>query len=259
MRKRWALRCVLVLALFIVAVLPAGAVLSLPEQRASDFVSAFQKGEWERAQAMCSDAALSFVEYVAARGGKTDGLTEIVRVETAPIGESLRAKVYYRNGDGQTRVRYLKLREVAGEFTVIDDRMMGSDWISSSYKKGLFAAAQEIGGVRLAVLGFLEVPPEIKIDMIVQNVSASDKCYIYPSLEAFYVVTIDGSTRKRFFASPPENVPEAPISPGSSMRSFAIFPYWASDPALSGKQITSLDWTLFVPFGPIDQFAIDYM
>ena len=43
------------------------------------------------------------------------------------------------------------------------------------------------------------------------------------------------------------------------MRCYAIFPVWASDPIFQGKQWKSIEWTLFIPFGPVDQFSLDYM
>ncbi|OPZ62322.1 MAG: hypothetical protein BWY85_02131 [Firmicutes bacterium ADurb.Bin506] len=208
---------------------------------------------------MADEAALSWVEYVAARQGSTDGIRSVDRVESAITGESVRAKVYYTNAEGHTRLRYVKLRSKDGKYVVVDNKMVGEDWISSSYKKGLFSGAVTIGSVRLTVLGFLEVPPEVKIDMLVENTSDTDTCYIYPSLEAFYMVTLDGTKWQRYFSKLPAYVPESPLPPGASMRTFAIFPYWTSDPALAGQQVKSLEWTLFVPYGPIDQFAIDYM
>jgi hypothetical protein len=137
--------------------------------------------------------------------------------------------------------------------------MMGGEWVSLSYRKGLFSRPQEISGVRVSVIGLLEAPPEVKVDLLIENVSGPEKCYIYPSLEAFYVVAADGSIRQKYFAATPAQVPETPLARGSSMRTFAIFPFWASDPTFQGKQWKSIEWTLFIPFGPVDQFSFDYM
>lgn len=263
MRRTLAFVCLALLAFaampFTAAAVAGAEPLSLAEKAASEFVTAFQKEEWPRVMAMADEAALSWVEYVAARQGATDGIRSIDRVESAVTGESVRAKVYYTNAEGYTRLRYVKLRLKGDKYVVVDNKMIGEDWISSLYKKGLFASAGIIGDVRLTVLGFLEAPPEVKIDMLVENTSSTETCYVYPSLEAFYMVAIDGGKWQRYFAELPAYVPESPLPPGGSMRTFAIFPYWTSDPALAGKQIKSLEWTLFVPYGPIDQFAIDYM
>jgi hypothetical protein len=43
------------------------------------------------------------------------------------------------------------------------------------------------------------------------------------------------------------------------MRTYAIMPFWSVDPKFSGRTIKSLSWTLFIPFGPIDQYAFDYI
>ncbi|MEA4883470.1 MAG: hypothetical protein VB144_07430 [Clostridia bacterium] len=237
----------------------AAAAADAAEAVAAEFVSAFQKCDWKRAQSFCSDAALSWVEYVSARDGKTDGITSISKVESSVLGESIRAKVYYVNADGQLRVRYLKIRDIEGRPAVVDDRMMGREWVSLSYRKGLFATPQEIGGVRVTVLGLLEAPPEVKIDLLVENISGPADCMVLPSIEAFYVVDADGAVRQKYYASAPELLPEKPLAKGETMRTYAILPFWSADPAFSGRQWKKITWTLYVPFGPLDQFAFDYM
>lgn len=262
-RARWALASLAVFILLAISPLgiaaPAGAGQSQAEQVAGEYVMAFQKGDWKRLRETSADAALSWVEYVGARAGQTDGIQSVTRVESVVMGESIRAKVYFANKDGQTRLRYLKLREIAGTFKVVDDRMMGAEWVSLSYRKGLFSRPQEISGVRVSVIGLLEAPPEVKVDLLIENVSGPETSYIYPSLEAFYVVAADGSVRQKYFAATPAEVPEIPLARGASMRTYAIFPFWASDPIFQGKQWKSIEWTLFIPFGPVDQFSLDYM
>lgn len=263
-RVRWALAALAVLAILAIS-WPSGIARaaatgpSRAEQTAGEFVTAFQKCDWQRLREMSDDAALSWVEYVGARGGQTDGIQSVTKIESEPMGESVRAKVYFVNQDGQTRLRYLKLREIAGQFKVVDDRMLGMEWVSLSYRKGLFARPQEISGVRVSVVGLFEAGSEVKVDFLIENVSGPDQCYIFPSLESFYVVTGDGSARQKYFAATPAQVPEAPLARGSSMRTYAILPFWAADPVFAGKQWTSIEWTLFVPYGPVDQFSFDYM
>ncbi|MGI6130268.1 MAG: hypothetical protein ACOYES_00135 [Bacillota bacterium] len=262
-RARWAVASLAVVILLAISPLgiatSSGTGLSQAEQVAGEFVTAFQRGDWKRLREISAEAALSWVEYVGARAGQTDGIQSITRVESAAMGESIRAKVYFINKDGQTRLRYLKLREIGGAFKVVDDRMMGAEWVSLSYRKGLFSRSQEISGVRVSVIGLLEAPPEVKIDLLIENVSGPETCYVYPSLEAFYVVAGDGSVRQKYFAATPALVPETPLARGASMRTYAIFPFWASDPTFQGKQWKSIEWTLFIPFGPVDQFSFDYM
>ena len=148
-RARWAVASLAVVILL--AISPLGVAtssetgLSQAEQVAGEFVTAFQRGDWKRLREISAEAALSWVEYVGARAGQTDGIESIARVESATMGESIRAKVYFINKDGQMRLRYLKLREIGGAFKVIDDRMMGAEWVSLSYRKGLFAVAGDIG------------------------------------------------------------------------------------------------------------------
>lgn len=257
--KRWAVLAVLAV---LVAVLhsPAGAVsTATAEEVAREYLTAFQQGDWRRAEGFADDAALSWVEYVGSREGKTDGLASITTIETVNLGDSVRAKIYYENSDGQVRLRYLKLRDIAGRYRVVDDKMLGGEWISLSYRKGLFAKAREIGGVRVRVVGILEVPPEIKFDIIVENVSGPGECFIYPSLEAFYVVEADDAVRGKYFAQPPAAVPEKPLPVGGAMRTYAIMPFWSVDSRFAGRAIKSLTWTLYVPYGPLDQYAFDYI
>jgi hypothetical protein len=59
--------------------------------------------------------------------------------------------------------------------------------------------------------------------------------------------------------SPRLFVPEKPLPKGVAMRTYAIMPFWSVDPKFSGRTIKSLSWTLFIPFGPIDQYAFDYI
>ncbi len=116
--------------------------------------------------------------------------------------------------------------------------------------------------MRVRVVGMLEVPPEIKFDLIVENVSGPpDNCLIYPSLEAFYVVEADGAIRGKYFAQPPRLLYlKSHFRKGVAMRTYAIMPFWSVDPKFSGRTIKSLSWTLFIPpFGPIDQYAFDYI
>ncbi len=263
-RAGWAGAVLAVVALLSISpfACAAGAAVTGPpraEQAASEFVTAFQKCDWKRVREMCADAALSWVEYVGARGGQTDGIQSVARIESELMGESVRAKVYFVNQDGQIRLRYLKLREIAGEFKVVDDRMLGMEWVSLSYRKGLFAHPQEISGVRVSVIGLFEAGSEVKVDFLIENVDGPDQCYIYPSLESFYVVTGDGNTRQKYFAATPAEVLELPLARGSSMRAYAVFPFWAADPIFAGRQWQSIEWTLFVPYGPVDQFSFDYM
>ncbi len=182
--KRWAVLAVLAV---LVAVLhsPAGGLSALPRLKRlpvsilppfNKAIGVEQRGGLRTMQP-CHGWNTS-----ESREGKTDGLASIMAIETANLGDSVRAKIYYENSDGQVRLRYLKLRDIAGRYRVVDDKMLGGgEWISLSYRKGLFAKAREIGGgVRVRVVGILEVPPEIKFDIIVENVSGpGGECFIY--------------------------------------------------------------------------------
>lgn len=251
---------VLVLALAVMLSVAVQAETSeVAKTVATEYIKAFQNSEWPKAKALSSDAALSWVEYVEARAAETDGLKSVVLVETETVGESIRVKVYYRNRDDQLRTRYLRLRAQSGSFTVVDDRMLGREWVSLSYKRGLFPAPAVIDGIRITVLGMLEVPPEVKLDILVENIGSKVERLVIPSLESFYIVEADAAVRKKYFVNPPDRVLETPVKPGDRLRTYAIFPFWQVDPVFQGRQWKSLSWTLFVPFGPVEQFAIDYL
>jgi len=129
-------------------------------------------------------------------------------VESEVIGDSVRVKVYYANKDGKIVPRYVKVKSVGvGKDAVVDDKLVGSDWVSSSYSKGLFKKPETIGGITLQVLGYLQMGDEIKFDLYLTNGGKLDR-YIMPMQEAFCVVEIDGTFKKRYYSLVPETVTE---------------------------------------------------
>lgn len=248
-----------VLLLAVMVGIPAGAANTSAETTAVAYVTAFQNGRWEDAKLLASDAALSFVELVQVRKGTTDGFTKVEAVESEVIGDSVRVKVYYANKDGKIVPRYVKVKSVGvGKDAVVDDKLVGSDWVSSSYSKGLFKKPETIGGITLQVLGYLQMGDEIKFDLYFTNGGKLDR-YIMPMQEAFCVVEIGGTFKKRYYSLVPETVTDGLLKAGTSVRTFALMPFWQKDPATAGLKGEKLSWILYIPFGPIDQFAIEYL
>jgi len=258
MKKRLLLIAVavcLVAATSLVAVTADSAA----ETTAAAYVTAFQKGNWADAKLLSSDAALSFVEFVEAKSGAADGFTAIVKVESEQLGDGVRVKVYYTNKEGRLVPRYVKVKNIGvGKNAVVDDKLVGSDWVSNNYSKGLFKKTETISGVTLSVLGYLQIGDEIKYDIFIANDSKLDR-YIMPMQESYTVVEIDGVFKKRYFAIVPANVTDGLLKAGTGVRSFAIMPFWQKDPATAGLKGEKISWILFLPFGPLDQFAIEYL
>jgi hypothetical protein len=258
MKKR-----LLVLAVAVCLVAAAGLSAltadSAAETTAAAYVTAFQKGNWADAKLLSSDAALSFVELVESRKGTTDGFKAIEKVESEQLGDSVRVKVYYSNKDGKLIPRYVKVKNIGiGKNAVVDDKLVGSDWVSNSYSKGLFKTTETIEGVTLSVIGYLQVGDEIKFDLYITNASKLDR-YIMPMQESFAVVELDGTFRKRYYALVPEIVTDGLLKAGTSIRTFAIMPYWQKDPAIAGLKGEKIIWIFYLPFGPINQFALEYL
>ena len=238
---------------------PSMTANTAAETTAVAYVTAFQKGNWAEAKLLSADAALSFVELVEVRNGTTDGFTKVEAVQSEQLGDSVRVKVYYSNKDGKLIPRYVKVKNIAvGKDAVIDDKLVGADWVSTNYTKGLFKTPETIGGVTLTVLGYLQMGDEIKFDLYITNASKLD-VYVMPMQESFSVVEIDGTFKKRYFSLVPEKVTDGLLKAGMSVRTFAMMPFWQKDPATSGLKGERISWVFYLPFGPIDQFAIEYL
>lgn len=238
---------------------PASTANAAAETTAVAYVTAFQKGNWADAKLLAADAALSFVELVEVRNGTTDGFTAIQAVQSEQLGDSVRVKVYYANKDGKIIPRYVKVKNISvGKDAVTDDKLVGADWVSINYTKGLFKTPETINGVTLSILGFLQMGDEIKFDLFITNASKLD-VYVMPMQEAFSVVEIDGTFKKRYFALVPDKVTDGLLKAGMSIRTFAMLPYWQKDPAIAGLKGEKISWVFYLPFGPIDQFAIGYL
>lgn len=239
--------------------LPASTANTAAENTAAAYVTAFQKGDWTSAKLLSSDAALSFVELVEVKKGSTDGFTAIVAVESEQLGDSVRVKVYYSNKDGKVVPRYVKVKNIGvGKDSVVDDKLVGSEWVSNNYSKGLFKRTETIGGVTLQILGYLQLGDEIKFDLYITNAGKLDR-YVLPMQESFYVVEIDGTFKKRYYALVPEKVADGLLKAGEGRRTFALLPYWQKDPATAGLKGEKISWVFYLPIGAIDQFAIEYM
>jgi len=241
------------------AILPAVSADSAAETTAIAYVTAFQKGNWAEAKLLSAEAALSFVEFVEAKSGSADGISSVVKTESEQLGDGIRVKVYYTNQEGRIVPRYVKVKNVGvGKNAVVDDRLLGGDWISNSYSKGLFKKTETIAGVTLSIVGYLQIGDEIKFDLYITNASKLDR-YILPMQEGYSVVEIDGTFKKRYYSILPVKVTDGILKAGESLRSYTIMPFWQKDPAISGLKGESVSWIYFLPFGPLDQFAIEYL
>lgn len=229
------------------------------ESTAAAYVTAFQKGNWEEAKMLASDVALSFVEFVQAKKGATDGFTGIEKIESVQTGDSIRVKVYYKNSSGRLVPRYVKVKSISvGKNAVVDDRLVGSDWVSNSYNKAFFKVPETIEGVTVTIQGFLQIGDEIKYDITIANSSRMDR-YVMPMQESYCVVEIDGVFKKRYYSIVPEVVTDGIVKAGEIRRSFAIMPFWQRDPSIAGLKVEKVSWIFFLPFGPLEQFALEYM
>lgn len=258
MIKKLSILAVLI-SLFSLAAAPGVGANTAAETAAVAYVTAFQKGNWAEAKMLASDVALSFVEFVEAKKGSSDGFKSIEKVESVQTGDSIRVKVYYVNASGRLVPRYVKVRSISvGKNAVVDDRLVGSDWISNSYTKAFFKKPETIDGVTVAIQGFLTIGDEIKYDLTVTNASKLDR-YIMPMQESYCVVEIDGAFKKRYYSIVPEVVTDGVIKAGDTVRSFAIMPFWQKDPSIAGLKVEAVSWIFFLPFGPLEQFALEYM
>ena len=159
------------------------------ERFAERYVLAVESGDFQTAIQLSTGAAASWVEYVKAVGAFRQDPVRTVSCESAEFSGYWLVKVVFQDKDGNFGVRYVRVsRSDESGFTVIDDGRRGRGWASDSYMSGIiFKEPFEIDGLRITVQALLELPSEIKFDILIENLSDIDVA-IYPQLEAYYTV-----------------------------------------------------------------------
>jgi hypothetical protein len=228
------------------------------EELAENYVLAVESGDFKRATQLATGAAVSWVEYMKAAGTHRQGPVRIISCESAEFSGYWLAKVVFQDTDQDFGVRYVRVaRSDESEFTVIDDGRRGRGWASDSFMPGIiFDEPFEIDGLRVTVLALLELPSEIKFDILIENQGDSDVA-IYPQLEAYYTVETQRVRKMHYYPiAVKDNDIDGPIEAKTSKKGFLIFPKFiadfAEDPNLEG-----LRWVLYIPYGVDKQFVIE--
>ncbi|NLB73181.1 MAG: hypothetical protein GX795_04045 [Firmicutes bacterium] len=257
MRKKFLVCSVLLLALCFSYPSFAGTVNQV-EELAKKYVLAVESGDYEQGMQLATGAAVSWVEYMKASGAYRDGPVEVISCESTEFSGYWLVKVVFRDKDGDFGVRYVRVaRSNESEFAVIDDGRRGRGWASDSFMPGIiFQEPVEIDGLRITVLSLLELPSEIKFDILIEN-ELDCEVAIYPQLEAYYTVETTRVRRMHYYPMPIRDSDiDGPIAARTSKRGFLIFPKFmadfAGDPNLEG-----LRWVLYIPYGVDRQFAIE--
>jgi len=248
---------ILILALGVSCPLFAGSGKQV-EELAKKYVVAVESGDFEQAIQHATGAAVSWVEYIKAAGTKREGPVKVISCESTKFSGYWLAKVVFQDKDENFGVRYVR---IAGSdesgFTVIDDGRRGRGWASDSFMPGIiFNEPFEIDGLRITVLSLLELPSEIKFDILIENDSDSETA-IYPELEAYYTVETMRVRKTHYYPIPiKDNDIDGPIQAKSSKRGFLIFPKFVADFS-EDPNLEGLRWVLYIPYGVDKQFVIE--
>lgn len=228
------------------------------EELAEKYVLAVESGDFQQAMQLATGAAVSWVEYMKAVGTHRQGPVRVISCESAQFSGYWLVKVVFQDEDGDFGVRYVraaKSDEVG--FTVIDDGRRGRGWASDNFMPGIiFNEPCEIDGLRITVLDLLELPSEIKFDILIEN-HLDWEVAIYPQLEAYYTVETTRIRKTYYYpVSVKDSDIDGAIEAKTSKRGFLIFPKFiadfAQDPNLEG-----LRWVLYIPYGVDKQFVIE--
>lgn len=244
----------------VLAMVPACPALADDAKDAQElavrYVTAIESGEFAEAIKLATGAARSWVEYASATREKRSGIPTLVSCESATFADYHLVKVVFKDGDGNFGVRYVKAQKSGdGRWSIVDDGRRGRGWASDSFLPGvMFKEPCEIDGVRVTVLALLELPAEIKFDILIEN-TLDHEVSIYPQLEAYYTVETAKIAKTYYYPVPVKSDIDGPVAAKSLKRGFLIFPKFikdfAADPTLEG-----LKWVLYIPYGVSKQFAI---
>lgn len=228
------------------------------KELAEKYVLAIESGDFKEARQLASGAAVSWVEYMEAIGGYRDGSVKIVSCEGVEFSEYWLVKVVFQNDDGDYGVRYIRASESEkSELVIIDDGRRGRGWVSDNFMPGIiFDEPCEINGLRITVTALLELPSEIKFDILIENHLDRDVA-IYPQLESYYTVETTRVRKAYYYPNPVKSSGiDGVIRAKELKKGFLIFPKFtgdfAQDPNLEG-----LRWVLYIPYGVDKQFVIE--
>lgn len=256
--SRRFLACSVLLVVMAFSLSVAAGAGGQAEELAEQYVLAIESGDYEQAMQLSSGAAVSWIEYVKAVGTPRENSVRIVSCDSAEFSGYWLVKVVFQNQDGDYGVRYVRVSGSSESgVRVIDDGRRGRGWASDSFMPGvIFKEPFEIDGLQVRVLALLELPNELKFDILIENQRDSEVA-IYPQLEAYYTVETARIRKMHYYPiSVKGNAIDGPIPAKSSKRAFLIFPKFvadfAEDPSLEG-----LRWILYIPYGVDKQFVIE--
>jgi hypothetical protein len=228
------------------------------EELAEKYVLAVESGDFEQAIECATGAAVSWVEYMKATGTKREDPVRVISCESTEFSGYWLAKVVFQDKDKDFGVRYVRIaRSDESGFTVIDDGRRGRGWASDSFMPGIiFDEPFEMDGLRMTVLSLLELPSEIKFDILIENHRDSEVA-IYPQLEAYYTVETTRIRKTHYYPIPVKDSDiDGPIQAKTSKRGFLIFPKFVADFS-DDPNLEGLRWVLYIPYGVDKQFVIE--
>lgn len=228
------------------------------EELAEKYVLAVETGDFAKAIQLATGAAVSWVEYVKAAGIQRQGPITTVSCESTEFSGYYLVKVVFQDENKDFGVRYVRVaRSEESGFAVIDDGRRGRGWASDSFMPGIiFKEPFEIDGLKVTVLALLELPSEIKFDILIEN--HSDRAAaVYPQLEAYYTVETTRIRKTHYYPIPvKDNDIDGPVEAKTSKRGFLIFSKFVADFA-QDPNLEGLRWVLYIPYGVDKQFVIE--
>ncbi len=258
------LSCVFALACAVavcIAVAPAERALADAKKEAEDvavrYVLALESGEFDRARELAAGAAASWAEYAEVAAEGPFGPAVLVSCESAEFSSYHLAKVVFKTHVGDYGVRYVKVARASdGTWQVIDDGKRGRRWASDTFLPGvIFREPVEIDGLRVSVAALLELPGEVKFDIVIEN-TLDREVALYPQLEAYYTVETTSIRKAYYYPVPVKNDIDGQVPPKSTKRGFILFPSFVRDFTPQDPSLEGLKWVLYVPYGVDKQFAL---
>ncbi len=254
-RRTWIL---FVVALSALIVAPANAAdeRAAAEEAATRYVIAIESGRFTEAVGLATGAAASWVEYLMATQEAPASPATAVSCESAEFSSYYLVKVVSRNEDGAFSARYVKVaRSADGVWRVADDGKRGRRWASDTYLPGvIFKEPQEMGGLRVSVAAILELPSEVKFDLVIEN-TLDREISIYPQAEAYYTVETTKLRKAYYYPVVVKNGIDGPVPPKSTKKGFILFPSFVRDFVAEDPTLEGLKWVLYIPFGVDRQFV----
>ncbi|MEW6245075.1 MAG: hypothetical protein AB1497_12715, partial [Bacillota bacterium] len=226
------------------------------EEIATRYVVALESGRFAEARELAVGAAASWAEYAEAMGEKPSGPATLVSCESAQFSGYHLVKVVFKAQSGEFGVRYVKVaRSPDGKWQVTDDGKRGRRWASDTFLPGvIFKEPGEIDGLRVSVAALLELPAEVKFDIVIENTQDREVA-IYPQLEAYYTVETAKFRKTYYYPIAVKNNIDGPVPAKSTKRGFILFPSFVRDFAPQDPNLEGLKWILYIPYGVDKQFV----